>query len=270
MSEKPFVSFLFAFMASAVPVFGAAILFSLTVAGRELSRSPVELPKDVAQSSSHTKSSRSTVRRRIDPESAPILATLFESTDPDPIASVLGQPETVTESDVGISPPQTDPLERDADSSSPTDETNLALTSAPAAPLSAGAPEKAETINPADIGGRLEGNAVSASESPEAEGQLLGTAQEPASRASKKPNGSAYGAGVYAALARHKPTAVERGSTTVTFQIGGGGVLGDVRVGQSSGNARLDQVALQMVRDAAPFPPPPNGASSYTIRIDFQ
>jgi protein TonB len=75
---------------------------------------------------------------------------------------------------------------------------------------------------------------------------------------------------VYAALANHKPTAVERGSTTVTFEIGGGGVLGDVRVGQSSGNARLDQTALQMVRDAAPFPPPPSGASFYTIQIDFQ
>jgi protein TonB len=99
---------------------------------------------------------------------------------------------------------------------------------------------------------------------------LLGTAQKPASRPGKKPNGSAYRAEVYAALARHKPTAVQRGSTTVAFEIGGSGVLGDVRVRQSSGNARLDQMALQMVHDVAPFPPPPSGASSYTIQIDFQ
>jgi protein TonB len=255
VSEKPFVSFLFAFMASAIPVFGAAILLSLTVAGR-----PVELPKDVAQSSSHAKPAG---QPRIDPDRA-LLATLFESTDPDPVASVPDQPETVTEPDAGD------------DSSSPTDEMNVALTSAPAAmsPLSEGnAPEETETIHPADpIGGRPEGQAMPRGSSgpPETEGRLLGTAQEPASHPSKKPNGSAYGARVYAALANHKPTAVERGSTTVTFEIGGGGVLGDVRVGQSSGNARLDQTALQMVRDAAPFPPPPSGASFYTIQIDFQ
>ena len=72
------------------------------------------------------------------------------------------------------------------------------------------------------------------------------------------------------ALARHKPKAVQRGSTTVTFEIGASGALGYVRVEQSSGNARLDQLALQTVHDSAPFPLPPNGASSYTIRIDFQ
>jgi protein TonB len=45
-----------------------------------------------------------------------------------------------------------------------------------------------------------------------------------------------------------------------------------VRVTQSSGNARLDQLALATVRAAAPFPPPPvlkDGTPAYTIRIDF-
>ncbi|MGI8851981.1 MAG: energy transducer TonB family protein [Methyloceanibacter sp.] len=79
-----------------------------------------------------------------------------------------------------------------------------------------------------------------------------------------------YGERVWAALARHKPKAVQRGSTTVMFEIGASGALGYVRVDQSSGNARLDQLALQTVQDSAPFPLPPNGASSYTIRIDFQ
>jgi len=248
-------------MASAIPVFGAAILLSVTVAGREHSRSPVELPKDVAQSSSHAKP---TGQPRIDPDRA-LLATLLAATDPDPIASVPDQREIVTEPDAGD----------DSNLSSATDEMNVALTSAPAAmsPRSEGnAPEEAEIIHPADpIDGRPEGQAMPrGNRGPETEGRLLGTAQEPASHPSKKPNGNAYGTGVYAALARHKPTAVERGSTTVTFAIGASGALGNVRVGQSSGNARLDQVALQMVRDAAPFPPPPNGASSYTIRIDFQ
>jgi protein TonB len=95
-------------------------------------------------------------------------------------------------------------------------------------------------------------------------------AQKPASHSRKRPNGSAYDAGVYAALGRHKPRAVERGSATVTFSIDADGALGNMRIGQSSSNVQLDQMALQLVRDAAPFSPPPHGASSYTIRIDFQ
>ncbi|HEX9596239.1 MAG TPA: energy transducer TonB, partial [Anaerolineales bacterium] len=67
--------------------------------------------------------------------------------------------------------------------------------------------------------------------------------------------------------ARHKPS--NRGSTTVTFEIGANGALGKVRVSQSSGNAWLDQMALT-VRNSAPFPLPPNGPSSYSIQIDFQ
>jgi protein TonB len=80
---------------------------------------------------------------------------------------------------------------------------------------------------------------------------------------------AAYGATVRAALARHQSTAVERGSTTVTFKIDASGKLGYARVSSSSGNAALDQLALQTVRNSAPFPSPPNDAASYTIRIDF-
>ena len=75
---------------------------------------------------------------------------------------------------------------------------------------------------------------------------------------------------VWAALARHKPRAGQRGSTTVAFSIGENGALRGVRVGRSSGNSRIDQLALATVRNAAPFPPPPAGAASYSIRIDFQ
>jgi periplasmic protein TonB len=74
---------------------------------------------------------------------------------------------------------------------------------------------------------------------------------------------------VWAALARHKPKAVQRGSTTVMFEIDAREALGYSRVDQSSGNARLDKMALQTVHDSVPFPPPPEKAS-FTIRIDFQ
>ncbi|HET7442694.1 MAG TPA: TonB family protein [Terriglobales bacterium] len=86
----------------------------------------------------------------------------------------------------------------------------------------------------------------------------------------KKPHARGYNANIWSALARRKPNAGQRGSTTVTFGIGPAGALRFVRVSRSSGNARLDQLALTTVHTAAPFPPPPvSGAAAYTIRIDF-
>jgi protein TonB len=85
-----------------------------------------------------------------------------------------------------------------------------------------------------------------------------------------RPNSAAYGSQVWAALARHKPRAGVRGSATVVFSIGENGGLRGVKLGRSSGNQRIDQLALQTVRSAAPYPPPPAGVATYTIRVDFQ
>lgn len=88
----------------------------------------------------------------------------------------------------------------------------------------------------------------------------------------KRLDAGGYSSKIWSALARKKPNTGERGSTTVTFAIGPAGALRFVRVSQSSGNARLDQLALATVRTAAPFPPPPllrDGTAAYTIRIDF-
>ena len=248
--DKPFTIFLFAVVPSAALVCGVALLLQW----------PAAMPGDVAPSSTHAKLARPTAR--IDPISALIAPAQGQAADPDQTASAPSQPETVTGPDrvVPVS------VEDDSDSDTQTGETNVALNSAPDAvsPLSEGnAPEKAETIDQADpTGGGLDGE-------PKTPPSTEGVPQS-VSRPSKKPNGSAYGAGVYAALARHKPTAGERGRTTVTFDIGASGALGDVRVGQSSGSAQLDQIALQTVRNAAPFPPPPDGPASYTIQIDFR
>ena len=84
-----------------------------------------------------------------------------------------------------------------------------------------------------------------------------------------RPSSAAYAGKVWSALARHKPRAGQSGSATVTFAIGQNGALRGVKVGRSSGNARIDQLALATVRSAAPFPPPPSGVASYSIRIDF-
>ena len=80
-----------------------------------------------------------------------------------------------------------------------------------------------------------------------------------------------YNAKIWSALARHKPKTSKSGSASVTFAIGPGGGLKFARVSGSSGDSQLDQMALATVRNAAPFPPPPDPASaSYTIRIYFR
>jgi periplasmic protein TonB len=84
-----------------------------------------------------------------------------------------------------------------------------------------------------------------------------------------RPTSAAYARKVWTVLARHKPRAGQSGSTVVMFAIGSNGSLRAVKVGRSSGNARIDQLALATVRRAAPFPPPPSGSASYSIRIDF-
>jgi protein TonB len=86
-------------------------------------------------------------------------------------------------------------------------------------------------------------------------------------------SGTTYDARVWASLARHKPRVGQSGSTMVSFVVGANGGLRSLRVSGSSGNPRLDQLALATVRNAAPFPPIPQnraGVRSYTIRIYFR
>lgn len=89
----------------------------------------------------------------------------------------------------------------------------------------------------------------------------------------KPSSASTYDARVWAALARHKPKGSQSGSAMVSFVIGTSGELRSVQVNRTSGNSRLDQMALATVRNAAPFPSPPErrsgGPRSYTIRIYF-
>ena len=51
-----------------------------------------------------------------------------------------------------------------------------------------------------------------------------------------------------------------RGVVLVAFSVGSNGGLASVSVARSSGHAGLDQTALDHIRRAAPFPPPPNDA----------
>ena len=53
-----------------------------------------------------------------------------------------------------------------------------------------------------------------------------------------------------------------RALAVVDFQITPKGAIARIRIHRSSGNADFDQLALDHVRRAAPFPPPPLGAET--------
>ncbi|AKS46345.1 outer membrane transport energization protein TonB [Octadecabacter temperatus] len=60
-----------------------------------------------------------------------------------------------------------------------------------------------------------------------------------------------------------------RGVAVVSFRVGASGQLASVGIGQSSGDAELDRIAVNHVRRAAPFPAPPSGAQT-SFSIQFQ
>jgi protein TonB len=65
-----------------------------------------------------------------------------------------------------------------------------------------------------------------------------------------------------------KPRVNARGTATIAFSITSGGGLAGVSVARSSGSASLDQAAVRLIRQAAPFPRPPAGAQrQFSIRI---
>jgi protein TonB len=78
---------------------------------------------------------------------------------------------------------------------------------------------------------------------------------------------AAYKARVRQAVAEHKhyPSLARRmreeGRVLVVLTLESSGALVALRIKQSSGSERLDEAALQAVRDAAPFPPFPEGSA---------
>ena len=65
-----------------------------------------------------------------------------------------------------------------------------------------------------------------------------------------------------------RPQVGSRGTAVVAFTISPSGGLSGLSLARSSGNGRLDQAALGVVRRAAPFPAPPPGARrSFSINI---
>ncbi|RGP36715.1 energy transducer TonB [Pseudotabrizicola alkalilacus] len=65
-----------------------------------------------------------------------------------------------------------------------------------------------------------------------------------------------------------KPAHAARGTVVVAFRVAPSGALASARVARSTGDPSLERVALDHIRRAAPFPPPPAGAET-DFRFEF-
>ncbi|WP_103333831.1 energy transducer TonB family protein [Pseudotabrizicola formosa] len=65
-----------------------------------------------------------------------------------------------------------------------------------------------------------------------------------------------------------KPASRARGSVVVAFRVAPSGGLASAQVVRSSGDPALERTALDHIRRAAPFPPPPAGAET-DFRFEF-
>ena len=78
-----------------------------------------------------------------------------------------------------------------------------------------------------------------------------------------------YGGQIMRRVSRvRKPDVRKRGTAKVTFVIAASGSLSSLSISQSSGHAEIDQMALTVIRRAAPFPAPPAGARTrFSVKI---
>lgn len=73
-----------------------------------------------------------------------------------------------------------------------------------------------------------------------------------------------WGASIRARIARNVPRGAGKGTATVRVMVGADGRLQGVVLASSSGNDRIDQLALLAVERAGKFPPAPKGLAAKT------
>jgi TonB family protein len=242
--ERPFFIFLGACVPSAVLICCAALLLSPTATGKV--EKTMAVLANMSQFSTHAKAAFNPAISQAEKDRLSLERVLAFDVAPN---------ETLTSAN-GVTP---------ALSAAQPDEADSELESV----------DQAEpTTEPVVFASRASETSAQEHAAPSVNRAMHGPSRKPAistAKARAQPTiARAYGTKVWAALAGHKPMAVERGTTTVTFKIDASGALGNTRVSSSSGKASLDQLALETVRSSAPFPAPPDGVASYTIRIDFQ
>ena len=81
-----------------------------------------------------------------------------------------------------------------------------------------------------------------------------------------------YGDVVHRKIRRTRRARVrDHGETVVVFSVAPSGQISQIGVATSSGSPRVDAAALDHVRRAAPFPPPPKGArTKFSVPISFR
>lgn len=163
--------------------------------------------------------------------------------------------------------PSPDPVDHVmAETGTPAPERSLRPQARPDRPK----PKRATTSTPKQSGNaNRSARAGDASGRENAQQQRAGSSQSAATQAGNAAAAN-YPGQVMRRIQRTRRERVNaRGSAQVSFTIAANGALAAVGIARSSGSARLDQVALQQIRRAAPFPPPPAGARrSFTLRID--
>jgi protein TonB len=99
-----------------------------------------------------------------------------------------------------------------------------------------------------------------------ASGQVTGESATAKGKASAQAGDGGKAAASYASSVLRKISKTRKakspgkGRVVISFVVAENGALQATRVAKSSGNAKLDQVALDHIRRAAPFPPPPPSA----------
>lgn len=83
---------------------------------------------------------------------------------------------------------------------------------------------------------------------------------------------SRWGGQIRSKIARRTPRGAGRGTAIVTIRVSGNGALLGVSLAESSGNPRLDKIALTAVQQAGRFPSAPAGLniSSQTFRLPIK
>ena len=81
-----------------------------------------------------------------------------------------------------------------------------------------------------------------------------------------------WGSQIRARIARRAPSGAGRGTAVVTITVSGNGALLGVRLAKSSGNARIDKLALAAVKQAGRFPAAPKslGIARHSFRLPIK
>ena len=109
-----------------------------------------------------------------------------------------------------------------------------------------------------------------------AENSASAKASKSAQGAASSGGGSAASAAKYGALVEKKISRTkkrsirEKGVATVRFSIAPSGAIASISIARGSGSAAVDTAAMDHIRRAAPFPPPPAGAkTSFNFNVKY-